>query len=57
MTNRGGPIGTIELSGRASQSLAITDELVKILVLVSDLGKHPFPEQPKELLQLYPFDT
>lgn len=40
------------LSGRASQSHAIADELVNILVLVSDLGKHLVPQQPEEQLQI-----
>ena len=48
-------IGAIELHGRTPQGFAVADQLVKILVLISDLGQHPLPQQPKELLELDPF--
>ena len=48
-------IGAIGLRGRASQSLAITDQLVEILVLTCDLSEHPLPQQGEQLLKLHPF--
>lgn len=50
-----GYLGAIELSGRTAQGFAITDQLVKILFLMSDLGQHQLPEQPEEFLDLHPF--
>lgn len=47
-------IGAIGLRGRAPKGFAITDKLIKILVLDSDLGDHPLPEHPEELLKLHP---
>ncbi len=47
-------IGTIGLRGRAPQGFAIADQLIKIRVLISDLGQHPLPQQRKELLDLNP---
>jgi len=55
-------IGAIGLRGRSPQGFAnrfaeargYTDQLIKILVLIGDLGNHPLPEQPKERLELYP---
>jgi hypothetical protein len=49
-----GPIGAIRLRGRPAQGFTVTDQLIKILVLISDLGQHPLPQQPKELIQLNP---
>jgi hypothetical protein len=37
-------IGAIGLRGRTPQGFAITDPLIKILVLISDLSDHPLPE-------------
>ena len=47
-------VDAIGLRGRAPQGFAITDQLLEILVLNSDLNQHPLPEQPKELLQFHP---
>ena len=47
-------IGAIGLRGRAPQGFAVTDQLIKILVLISDLGDHPLPEQLEERLELHP---
>jgi hypothetical protein len=47
-------IGAIGLRGRAPKGFAITDKLIKIFVLDSDLGDHPLPEHPEELLKLHP---
>jgi len=49
-----GPIGAIRLRGRPAQGLTVTDQLIKILVLISDLGQHPLPEGPEKLLELNP---
>jgi hypothetical protein len=48
------PIGAIGLRGRAPQGFAVTDQLIKVLVLISDLGDHPLPEQLEERLELHP---
>jgi len=47
-------IGAIGLRGRAPQGFTVTDQLIKILVLISDLGDHQLPEQPEERLELHP---
>lgn len=47
-------IGAIGLRGRAQQSFVVTDQLIKILVLIHDLGDYPLLEQPEELLDLHP---
>jgi len=51
----GGSVGAIELRGRSTQGFAVTDQLVEILVLISDLGEHPLSEQGEELLNFHPF--
>ncbi len=47
------PHCAIGLRGRAPQRFTVTDKLIKILVLIGDLGNHPLPEQPEELLELH----
>jgi hypothetical protein len=47
-------IRAIGLRGRAPQCFAITDQLIKILVLICDLSDCPLPEQPEERLELHP---
>ena len=36
---------------------AVADQLLEILVLVSDLSKHPLPGQAKEMLELNPLKS
>ena len=45
--------GIAGLSGKVSQGFAITDQLVENLFLSRELGLHPLPHYPKELLQLH----
>jgi len=45
-----GPIGAIGLRGRTPQGITAANQLVEILVMISDLGDHQLPEQPDELL-------
>ncbi len=47
-------IGIIGLLGRAPQDFAIIDQLIEILVLISDPGNHQLPEQPEKRLEVHP---
>ena len=49
-----GAVGTTVLRSRASQCCAVADTVMEIHVLISHLGQHPVPQQPKELIELDP---
>jgi len=51
-----GAIGSIRLAGGTPHGLAITDQLIEIPVLISDLGQHPLAQQGEQPVQIHPLE-
>lgn len=51
--NASSPIGSTELCCGSAQCFAITEQLLAILVLISDLSQYPLQEQAKVLFEFH----